>query len=61
MGVCGECEHVDYSALYSTDPLQYKCGLYGFVVGMDDCCWEERGTDGIQRKSNPSSSDDDGH
>lgn len=35
---CQECEYVDYSVMYASDPPQYKCERYGHLVRMTDKC-----------------------
>lgn len=32
------CEYVDYSTMYTSDPPQYKCERYGNLVHMTDEC-----------------------
>ena len=51
---CGECEHLDYSSIYSSYPPQYKCEYYssyppqykceyyGCIVSPDDICKKEK-------------------
>lgn len=59
--LCRHCEHVDYSALYGTDPPEYKCDLYGCLVRADGVCISERGTDGVQGEGDTGGAQDAGH